>query len=59
MNDVGVIEIEGIRYSIEFFKNFGGSLPLDSMFQIVARENGTITIKRLDWLKIERIEDSQ
>lgn len=42
-----VLEIEGIRYSYELFRHFGHALPLNTPFEIIQRQDQTITIRRM------------
>ena len=41
-----IITIEGINYSGEMFRAFG-SIKLNTPFQIISRENGSITVQQL------------
>ncbi|MEX8520036.1 MAG: hypothetical protein AB3X44_16120 [Leptothrix sp. (in: b-proteobacteria)] len=43
----GDIEIFGVRYSLELFKNFALA-PLGTVLQIIDREHGTVTVRKLD-----------
>lgn len=38
------VTIEGITYSYELFKQFGGTMPLNTLMVITSRENGVISI---------------
>jgi hypothetical protein len=39
-----VLEIEGIRYAGEIFRQFGGLLPVGRYFKLTAREDGVLTV---------------
>jgi len=47
----GIIEIEGIRYSYEFFRNLAGTgesaFKLNEPFKIIERKDGVITGERI------------
>lgn len=43
-----IVEIEGIRYSYNFFLDFSKALNSGITFRFVKRENGVVTIS---WLK--------
>ena len=50
------IEIEGVNYSVELFKEFGkNGMPQDALFQIVSRTNGDLTIKRINGIVFEKV----
>lgn len=40
------LTIEGIRYSGNLFREWGKTAPLDTLFEIVSRENGCLTMRR-------------
>ena len=40
-----VMTIETIAYAGQFFRMLGGQMPLGPLFQIIAREDGTLTVK--------------
>ncbi len=45
----GIFTIFGIHYSEDLFRSFSkDGLPINTHFEIVQRENGTITIRRWD-----------
>lgn len=48
----GIIEIEGIKYSYEFFRNVAGigecAFNLNEPFKIIGRKDGTITVERIE-----------
>jgi len=50
-----VIEIEGINYSYELFKGFGGELKLYEPFVVIERKKGIISINRLGPIKPKKI----
>ena len=44
-----IIEIEGIRYSYALFQLWGTyGLPLNTIFKLVNRKDGVITIAKID-----------
>ncbi len=47
-NGKPTITIDGITYSLELFKNFGRSMPLRVPFYIDNRDDGVLTITKLD-----------
>ena len=46
-----IIEIEGVKYSYQFFRAFGKegkeSLPMNKMFMVIDRKDGVIQIQRV------------
>ncbi len=40
------IVICGQRYSFEFFKQFGGLMPIGQLFRVINRGDGVVTLKR-------------
>lgn len=42
-----ILTIEGIKYAGEMFRQLGGMLPIHSMFELVAREDGVLTVRAL------------
>jgi len=50
-----MIEIEGINYSYELFKGFGGELKLYEPFVVTERKKGIISINRLGPIKPKKI----
>lgn len=43
-----VLEVEGVRYSGEFFRSLGRTMPVGSVFRIEERWDGVITVTILD-----------
>lgn len=41
------LTIEGIKYSGEVFRNLGFWMPVGMKFMLVKRDNGVVTIQRL------------
>lgn len=42
-----IVEIEGIRYSYNFFKEFSIGMAKGTKFEFMKRENGVIGLSRL------------
>ena len=43
-----IIEIEGVRYSYALFQLWGtNGLPVNTLFKIVKKENGLLTIEKI------------
>lgn len=51
--DTDVMEIHGIEYSGEVFRQLGEFLPIDTPFKLVKREDGVLTIFKFPELKHE------
>jgi len=47
-----IVEIEGIKYSYQLFKNLGHGFKLNTPFLIKARKDETITVERIPWSKL-------
>ena len=47
------LEIMGIKYSRQFFEEFAHRLPFDCLFKFIKREDGVVTIERIE----EKIND--
>lgn len=47
-----VITIEGMRYSGDLFREFGGGLAVGEYFQLIERKDGLITIRRLSPIRV-------
>lgn len=45
--DVHTVEIAGVLYASTMFEQFGGLLPVGSLFRLVDRENGSITVEQI------------
>lgn len=43
-----IVEIYGIKYSRELFRQFGGLLPVGVDFRLVRRQDGVVAVHRLD-----------
>lgn len=41
----GIIEIEGSRFSYEFFRGIGHGFKLNQPFVIIEREDGIVTVR--------------
>lgn len=43
-----IVEIEGIKYQGDFFRQFGHAMPLNTPMKIVAREDGVMCLVQME-----------
>ena len=58
------LTIDGVRYSRTLFRAWAlGGLPLGQLFRIISRENGVVTIEKIDeeqvWRELELLEKEE
>lgn len=51
--DADVVEIEGIKYAGDVFRQLGMLMPEGQLFRLVQREHGTLYIERIDAARLK------
>lgn len=53
-DEAQVVEIEGIKYSYEFFREFGSNgMPTGQLFRLLQRYKSYVVVERLEEVKVK------